>query len=449
MKTYSIQTMGCQMNERDSETIAGLLEQMGYTPAAEQERENADVIVVNTCSVRENADDRFFGTLGRLKHIKLQHPDTIIAVCGCMMQQEHITDRIRDKHAWVDLIFGTHNISALPAMLDELPQGRAKRSEPAIHILNERHGLDEGLPAKRGFSFKGSVNIMYGCNNFCSYCIVPYTRGREVSRDAESILHEVRGLAGAGAREILLLGQNVNSYSGKGGVDFADLVTMVDAVPGVERIRFMTSHPKDLSAKLIDRFRPAEKGGAGRLCPSIHLPVQAGSTRVLELMNRRYTKEGYIDLVSRLRSARPDIVISTDLIVGFPGETDEDFEDTMDLIEQVRFDSAFTFLFSPRNGTPAADFEDLTPADVKQERFDRMVKRLNEITLEKNKAYIGSVQEVLVEGLSKTDPRKLSGRTFAGKLVNFAGDPGETPIGAIVTVIIESVKTFSFTGKKL
>ena len=440
MKTYAIETMGCQMNERDSETIAGLLEQMGY--AAADEFKNADVIVVNTCSVRENADNRFFGMLGHVKHVKLVRPDVIVAVCGCMMQQEHITKQIRDKHAWVDLIFGTHNIDALPEMIEEV----LRTKKPADFILQERASLAEGLPARRLYTFKASVNIMYGCNNFCTYCVVPYTRGREISRDAENILSEVRGLAAAGTKEILLLGQNVNSYTGE-GADFSDLIGMVDEVPGIERIRFMTSHPKDLSRKLIDRFKPPENGGAKHLCPSIHLPVQAGSTRVLGLMNRRYTKEEYIELAGSLRAARPDIVISTDFIVGFPGETEEDFLETMDVIEKVRFDAAFTFLFSPRKGTPAAEYDDPEPEEAKRHRFDHMVKRLNAITLEKNRAYIGSVQDVLVEGTAKTGDNMLAGRTFGNKLVNFPASQSEELIGAIVPIRIVSVKTFSFIGE--
>ena len=493
------------MNERDSETIAGLLEQMGYTGA--DGYRDADVIVVNTCSVRENADNRFFGLLGHIKHVKTERPGTVVAVCGCMMQQEHITQQIKDKHAWVDLVFGTHNISALPEMVEGVLAKRREngllrsfasrndRKEPIVSVLQARASLAEGLPVRRRFPFKASVNIMYGCNNFCTYCIVPYTRGREISRDAEDILAEVREAAASGAKEILLLGQNVNSYSGRrgrahapgvkeallsgqnigsgageyayadvgacsGDVDFADLIDMVDAVPGVERIRFMTSHPKDLSDKLIERFRPAAEGGAAHLCPAIHLPVQAGSTRVLGRMNRLYTKEEYIALAERLRGARPDIVITTDLIVGFPGETDEDFADTMDIIERVRFDSAFTFLYSPRKGTPAAGYGDTVSEAVMRERFGRMVARLNAITLEKNRAFVGTVQEVLVEGQSKTNAAMLSGRTPHGKLVSFpapagpgiAGAPaGPGSAGALtgetILVRIASVNTFSFTGE--
>jgi len=447
MKTYAIETMGCQMNERDSETIAGLLEQMGYMDAAGGYAD-ADVIVVNTCSVRENADNRFFGMLGHIKHVKTARPDVIVAVCGCMMQQEHITLQIKEKHAWVDLVFGTHNIDALPELIEKVLRERGPGADagPVAFILEDRDALVEGLPAKREFSFKGSVNIMYGCNNFCTYCIVPYTRGREKSRRPEDVLSEARGLAESGVKEIMLLGQNVNSYAGE-GADFADLIDMVDGVPGIERIRFMTSHPKDLSSKLIDRFRRSEEGGAAHLCPSIHLPIQAGSTRVLELMNRNYSKEDYIQLVERLREARPDIVISTDFIVGFPGETEEDFADTMDVIERLRFDAAFTFLFSPRTGTPAAEMSDPEPGEAKRERFERMVKRLNAITLEKNRAYVGAVHDVLVEGASKTGEHMLAGRTLGGKLVNFMAPEGAGLVGRIVPVRIVSVKTFSFIGE--
>jgi len=491
MGTYYVQTIGCQMNERDSETIAGLLEQMGYTEASGQD--DADVLFINTCSVRENADNRFFGLLGQLKHIKTKRPDAIVAVCGCMMQQEHIVNQIKDKHAWVDIIFGTHNISAVPELIDAVLKSRETEEvyrklcgkpaphTPATQILDEREGLSEGLPAKRAFSYKASVNIMYGCNNYCTYCIVPYTRGREINRDIDAILAEVHELAEAGTKEIMLLGQNVNSYKDK-EADFADLIAMVDKVPGIERIRFMTSHPKDLSDKLIERFSINGPSRAAHLCPAIHLPIQSGSSRVLDLMNRRYTKEGYIGLVEKLREARPGIVISTDFIVGFPGEAEEDFEHTMDVIERVRFDAAFTFLYSPRTGTPAAEYEDKTPADVKQKRFDRMVKRLNEITLEINQTYVGTVQDVLVEGPSKTNPAMLSGRTFGNKLVNFPPPLGcvaslamtdkviarsslaasesdvitrsesdkaiqNSMTGTIVPVRITSVKTFSFTGE--
>ncbi|MDR1797010.1 MAG: tRNA (N6-isopentenyl adenosine(37)-C2)-methylthiotransferase MiaB [Clostridiales Family XIII bacterium] len=439
-KTYWIQTLGCQMNERDSETIAGLLEREGYARA--DDCRAADVLVVNTCSVRENADNRFFGLLGRLKAVKDARPGACVCVCGCMMQQEHIVERIREKHAWVDFVFGTHNIHELPDFL----HGRTKGM---VHVRRAREAIVEGLPARRAHGFKAYVNIMVGCNNYCSYCIVPYARGAEMSRRPEKVLEEVAGLAAAGTKEVMLLGQNVNSYDG-GGVDFPALLRQVDAVPGIERIRFMTSHPKDLSDGLVALFvrgadGRARGGGLERLCPAIHLPVQAGSSRVLERMNRRYTKEGYLSLLAKLRGANPGIVVTTDFIVGFPGETEEDFEETLDVIERARFDAAFTFLYSPRKGTPAASFEDQVDEGVKHARFDRMVARLNEISLEKNRALVGRTEEVLVEGPARTGAGMLAGRTFSGRLVNFAGDASLA--GRIVPVRLTAAGTFSFTGE--
>ena len=512
-KTYQIITMGCQMNERDSETIAGLLQQAGYVPLSEKSAwlpgsaepegpasggaRDADITVVNTCSVRENADNRFFGLLGQMKHIKERNPRAVIAACGCMMQQDAVTRRIREKHPWVDLVFGTHNIHELPDLLaeaearnriaveeDAAPGGGAaaypgriaKTAGPLVRIQAERAGIAENLPAARSFRFKAYVNIMYGCDNYCTYCIVPYTRGREVSREPEAILDEVRTLAEAGAKEVTLLGQNVNSYSGvfarggealikgnppghaKGETDFPRLLRQVNAIEGLARIRFMTSHPKDLSDRLIALFaRGADgcsaAGGLSKLCPSIHLPVQAGSTRVLTRMNRRYTKEAYLELVRKLRAANPEIVITTDFIVGFPGETDEDFEETMDLIERARFDSAFTFLYSPRPGTPAADYAEQVPESIKHARFDRMVERLNAISLEKNRLYVGSTEEVLAEGPAKAGAGRFAGRTFGGKLVNFSMDGGSgadthsaSLAGRFLPVRITEANTFSLTG---
>jgi tRNA-2-methylthio-N6-dimethylallyladenosine synthase len=458
-KTYHIETMGCQMNERDSETIAGMLEAQGYTSAADgtdgnmsvkEARLAADIIVVNTCSVRENADNRFFGVLGQIKKAKETDRDKIVAVCGCMMQQEHIVERIKSNFPWVDIVFGTHNIERFPEFLSVAEQeGDAKRHK-LREIREEGADIPEDLPSRREHKYKAFVNIMQGCNNFCTYCIVPYTRGRERSRTPEAIIKEVKELAEDGVKEITLLGQNVNSYAGQGAgsgpaTDFPDLIALIDDVPGIERIRFMTSHPKDLSDKLIKSF--AERK---HLCPQIHLPIQSGSSAVLERMNRRYSKEDYLELVTKLRDLSRDIVISTDFIVGFPGETEADFEETMDVIERVRFDSAFTFLYSPRTGTPAAGYEDQVAEDVKHERFERMVERLNRITLEKNRAYTGRRPEVLIEGKSKTDESMLSGRTDSGKLVNFSV-PDEiksfVQTGDIVPVEITGINTFSFTGE--
>ena len=393
-KTYYIQTFGCQMNEHDSEKLAGMLEEKGYLPS--EERENADVIVVNTCSVRENADNRFFGQLGVIKKIKERHPDHIIAVCGCMMQQEHITDTIRKKYAWVDIIFGTMNLEEFPRLLDECLTEKKK----LMSVYHRQEKVIEGLPMHRKYRYKSFVDIMNGCNNFCTYCIVPYTRGRERSRSPESIVEEIRLLAADGVKEVTLLGQNVNSY-GHGAdfdCDFAGLIRRIDEVEGIERIRFMTSHPKDLSDRLIEAFRDCRK-----LCRHIHLPVQSGSTRILSRMNRRYTKEGYLSLVEKIRSAVPEIAVTTDIIVGFPGETEEDFEETMDLVRRVRFDSACTFLYSIRTGTPAAKYEDQIPEPEKHRRFEHLVETLNGITAEKNARYAGRTERVLVDGPSRED----------------------------------------------
>ena len=355
------------MNERDSETLAGMLEELGYVENAN--RKEADVAIINTCSVRENADKRFFGTLGQLKRAKEERPETVIAVCGCMMQQQHIIDTLKAKYPWVDLVFGTHNIHKFPELLTNILNERNK----IIDIWDEGGDIIEGLPAKRMHPFKAYVNIMYGCNNFCTYCIVPYTRGRERSRHPEDIVREVKTLAESGVKEITLLGQNVNSYGNirEFPQDFTDLIYMLSDIDGIQRIRFMTSHPKDMSDKLIQAFKECDK-----LCNNIHLPVQSGSTRILARMNRKYTKEDYLLLIKKLRAAVPEIAITTDIITGFPGETEEDFNETMDLIEQVRFDSAFTFLYSIRKGTPAEKYTEQVPEAVKHERFNRLV-RLN------------------------------------------------------------------------
>ncbi len=414
-KTYFIQTFGCQMNERDSETIAGMLEQEGFVPA--EEREGSDVIVVNTCSVRENADNRFFGQLGMIKKLKEKNPESIVAVCGCMMQQEPIIRKIREKYNWVDIIFGTLNIDEFPALL----RNRLENGRQAMSICEARESIAEGLPSVRKYPFKSFVNIMNGCNNFCTYCIVPYTRGREVSRRPESILEEIRALALDGVKEVTLLGQNVNSYgkADRFDTDFTELLYRINDINGIERIRFMTSHPKDVPDRLIGAFRDCEK-----LCHHIHLPVQSGSSRLIRKMNRHYTKEGYLETVEKLREAAPDIAITTDIIVGFPGETEADFEDTMDLARRAQFDSAFTFLYSVREGTPAARYEDQIPEDVMHRRFDRLVDELNAITAEKNKAYEGRIERILIEGpAARGEDGICAGRTDTFKLVNFRCDP--------------------------
>ena len=329
------------MNEHDSETIAGMLQEEGCTPVLA--KEESDITIINTCSVRENADKRFFGTLGQLKKIKEKNPEYVACVCGCMMQQQHIIDTIKSKYPWVDIIFGTHNIDSFPELLNKVVREKVK----AVEILEDRSDIIEGLPAKRLFRHKSFVNIMYGCNNFCTYCIVPYTRGREKSRKPEDIVAEIKRLVADDVKEVTLLGQNVNSYQGVfsdgTGCDFTDLIYLINDIEGLERIRFMTSHPKDLSDKLIQAFADCDK-----LCKYIHLPVQSGSTSVLRRMNRKYDREKYLNLVAKLREKVPGITISTDIIVGFPGETEEEFEDTMTLVDAVGYDSAFTFLYSIR-----------------------------------------------------------------------------------------------------
>jgi len=437
-KKYNIITFGCQMNEHDSETIAGMLQQKGCIETFS--KETADITIINTCSVRENADKRFFGTLGQLKKIKEKNPEYVACVCGCMMQQQHVIDTVKAKYPWVDIIFGTHNIHRFPELLEKVYGEKQKVAE----VFEDADDIVEGLPAKRLYKHKSFVNIMYGCNNFCTYCIVPYTRGREKSRRPEDIIGEIKRLVADGVKEVTLLGQNVNSYKGKGAdgklCDFADLIYMINDIEGLERIRFMTSHPKDLSDKLIQAYVDCDK-----LCNYIHLPVQAGSSRVLKLMNRRYTREGYLELVEKLRNAVPDIAISTDIIVGFPGETEEDFEETLSLVRAVKYDSAFTFLYSIRKGTPAAEYEDQIPEDVKHERFNRLVEAVNAESAARNAAYVGRIERVLVEGVSKKDETTLSGRTEGFKLVDF---PGSAELaGSMVDVEITEGRTFSLTGK--
>ncbi|MCU7376858.1 tRNA (N6-isopentenyl adenosine(37)-C2)-methylthiotransferase MiaB [Clostridiales Family XIII bacterium ASD5510] len=435
-KTYHITTFGCQMNEHDSETIAGMLSQMGFCESPQ--RDEADVVIINTCSVRENADKRFFGTLGQLKKKKLADPEFTVCVCGCMMQQQHIIDSIKTKYPWVDIIFGTHNIHQFPQLLESV----ISEKEKIVDVWEDGGEIVEGLPAKRLYKHKAFVNIMYGCNNFCTYCIVPYTRGRERSRRPLDIIDEVKLLVADGVREVTLLGQNVNSYRGDEKTDFADLIYRLNEVEGLERIRFMTSHPKDLSDKLIQAYVDCNK-----LCNYIHLPVQSGSSPVLARMNRKYTKEDYLELIAKLRKAVPDITISTDIIVGFPGETEADFEETLDLVGRVRYDSAFTFLYSIRKGTPAEEYEDQIPEDVKHQRFNRLVETVNSISAEKNAAYVGKVEKVLVEGVSKTSAQRYTGRTEGFKLINFPGTPKLA--GKIVDVKVTEGKTFSLEGEVL
>ncbi|MBR6700692.1 MAG: tRNA (N6-isopentenyl adenosine(37)-C2)-methylthiotransferase MiaB [Firmicutes bacterium] len=430
-------TFGCQMNEHDSEIMAGMLEEMGYRET--EKRAEASIIVINTCSIRDNADKRFFGSLGQLKRLKRENPDLIVAVCGCMMQQQHIIDAIKQKYSWVDIVFGTHNLHCLPELINKVINDRQK----IVDVWDEHRGVFEGLPSKRKYDFKALVNITYGCNNFCTYCIVPYTRGRERSRKPEDILSEVRELAADGVKEVMLLGQNVNSYGIADGfdMDFADLIYAINEIEGIERIRFMTSHPKDLSDKLIGAFRDCDK-----LANHIHLPVQAGSSKVLKRMNRRYTREDYLELIRKLREATDGtIAITTDIIVGFPGETEEDFSETLSLMEEVKYDSAFTFLYSIRKGTPAEKYEDQIPEEVKHERFNRLRDILDAGMADNNKKYEGRIEKVLVEGSSKTNIKTLTGRTESMKIVNFYGS--RDMIGKIVEVRITEGKTYSLVGE--
>lgn len=434
MKKFNILTLGCQMNERDSETLAGMLTEMGYEQI--DDRNQADIAIINTCSVRDHADRRFFGMLGQLKKIKEKNPGFIVCVCGCMMQQQHIIDQIKEKYPWVDIIFGTHNIHRFPRLLGNVISEKEKQ----IEIWEDGGEIVEGLPSKRLYKHKAFVNIMFGCNNFCTYCIVPYTRGRERSRRPEDILAEIRRLADDGVKEITLLGQNVNSYKGEGGVDFADLLRMINEVDGIERIRFMTSHPKDLSDRLIDVYRDCDK-----VCSFFHLPVQSGNDNILKRMNRRYTADDYMELVRKLREARPDISLTTDIIVGFPGETEEEFEDTLKLVEAVNFDSAFTFMYSKRKGTLAAEYDDQIPEEIKHDRFDRLVETVNRCAADRNARFVGQITPVLVEGVSKSDEGCVTGRNPQNKIVNFPGDSSLT--GTIVNVKISEAGTFSLVGK--
>ncbi|ACO85700.1 tRNA (N6-isopentenyl adenosine(37)-C2)-methylthiotransferase MiaB [Clostridium botulinum] len=435
---FFIETWGCQMNEEDSEKLSGMLKKEGYIRT--EERENADVIIFNTCCVRENAELKVYGNLGILKGLKSKNPNLIIAVTGCMMQQKGMAETIKKKFPFVDIIIGTHNLHNFPNYLNEVK----KKDTSVLKIQEKENSIIENMPIDRKNSMKAFVTIMYGCNNFCTYCIVPYVRGRERSRTPENIEAEIKKLISEDYKEITLLGQNVNSY-GKDlepNVTFAELLKRVNNIEGLERVRFMTSHPKDLTDDVIEAIAKCDK-----LCEQIHLPVQSGSSEILKKMNRHYDREKYLDVVSKIKKLIPNVALSTDIIVGFPGETEKDFEKTLSLVKEVEYDSAFTFLYSIRKGTPAAKFEDQVPEDVKHKRFNRLVEVLNEISAKKNKAYEGKIEEVLVEGTSKNDENKLMGRTRTGKLVNFIGD--KDSIGELVNVKIIKANSFSLTGEEI
>ena len=432
--TYFVETYGCQMNVRDSQTLKGFFEEMGYTPA--QDRQSADAVIFNTCCVREGAEDRLLGNLGKLKQEKKKRPDMLIMICGCMMQEEGSKEKIKKRFRFVDVVFGTHNTHELPKLMFLA----LTKNEAQYSIWEKEESIVEEMPVLREKDSLGWINIMYGCNNFCSYCIVPYVRGRERSRKSEDIITEAISLAKNGVKEITHLGQNVNAY-GKNchEISFPDLLRKLNKVEGLERIRFMTSHPKDLSDDLINAMAECEK-----VCKYIHLPVQSGSDRILNLMNRRYTREDYLTLVKKLRAKMPDIAISTDIIVGFPTETDEDFEDTYDLYEKVCFNSAFTFIYSPRINTPAAKMEGQVPEEKTKERMARLIALSEKCSLKANSIYLDKTYPVLVEGISRRDENMVSGRTEHGRMVSFKGSPDL--IGKTVNVKITKVKLNTLMG---
>ncbi|MBM6969524.1 tRNA (N6-isopentenyl adenosine(37)-C2)-methylthiotransferase MiaB [Mordavella massiliensis] len=433
--TFCVTTFGCQMNARDSEKLRGILKEIGYLEA---EEETADFVIYNTCTVRENANTRVYGRLGQLKPRKKQNPYMMIGLCGCMMQEPEVIEKLKKSYSFVDIIFGTHNIFKFAELIVQ----RFSSGKPVIDIWEGTDAIVEDLPNQRKYSFKSGINIMFGCNNFCSYCIVPYVRGRERSREPQAILREIRRLADDGVVEIMLLGQNVNSY-GKTldhPVTFAELLTEIEKIDKIKRIRFMTSHPKDLSDELIEVMSRSTK-----ICRHLHLPVQSGSSRILQKMNRRYTKEQYLELTEKIRKAVPGISLTTDIIVGFPGETEEDFQETLDLVRKVRYDSAFTFIYSRRTGTPAASMEDQVPEDVVKNRFQRLLKEVQDIASEVCAVHEGTTQEALVESLSEHDSSMVTGRLSNNLLVHFPG--GKELIGKLVPVYLKECKGFYYLGE--
>ncbi len=429
-------TFGCQMNARDSEKLLGILELIGFVST---EKEEADFVIYNTCTVRENANLKVYGRLGYLSNIKKKNPHMMIALCGCMMQEKPVVEKIKKSYRFVDLIFGTHNLYRFA----ELLYRRLESERMVVDIWEDTDQIVEALPVERKYRFKSGVNIMFGCNNFCSYCIVPYVRGRERSRKPEEIISEIEKLVADGVVEIMLLGQNVNSY-GKNleePVTFAELLQRVEQIQGLKRIRFMTSHPKDLSDELIEVMRHSKK-----ICKQLHLPVQTGSSRLLKDMNRHYTKEQYLRLVDKIREAVPDISLTTDLIVGYPGETDEDFEETMDVVRKVRYDSAFTFIYSKRSGTPAAEREDQVDKEVVKERFDRLLNEVQTIATQQTKRFEGQILETLVEEENSQLEGYVTGRLSSGILVHFPGT--KELIGQILPVKLQEAKGFYYMGER-
>lgn len=433
--TFNVTTFGCQMNARDSEKLVGILKEIGYVEAND---ENADFVIYNTCTVRENANNKVYGRLGYLNSLKKKNPNMRIALCGCMMQEEVVINKIKESYKFVDLVFGTHNIFKFA----ELFYNMLVSDEMIIDIWEDTKQIVEKLPIKRKYSFKSGINIMFGCNNFCSYCIVPYVRGRERSRKPDEIIDEIKNLVNDGVKEVMLLGQNVNSY-GKGlekPIDFAELLTLIEEIEGLERIRFMTSHPKDLSDDLIEVMSKSTK-----ICKHLHLPLQSGSSEILRKMNRHYDKEGYLNLVDKIREKIPDIALTTDIIVGFPGETEEDFLETLDVVNKVRFDSAFTFIYSKRTGTPAASYDNQIPEDVVKDRFDRLLKLVQEIGRSKALEYTGNIEKILVEEVNSQDSSLMSGRMNNNSVVHFKGD--SNLIGKIVDVKLIECKGFYYIGE--
>ncbi len=433
--TYHVVTFGCQMNARDSEKLAGILERTGYVYAP---TEDADFVIYNTCTVRENANLRVYGRLGQMKKIKQRHPGMLIALCGCMMQEAQVVEKIRRSYRHVDIIFGTHNIFKLA----ELIQTRMVTGKPVVDIWKDTDQIVEDLPTERKYPFKTGINIMFGCNNFCTYCIVPYVRGRERSRAPEDIVREIEAAVADGVSEVMLLGQNVNSY-GKNleePVSFAQLLQRVEKIEGLKRIRFMTSHPKDLSDELIEVMAHSDK-----VCQHLHLPLQSGSSKILSKMNRHYSREDYMTLVKKIRTACPQISLTTDIIVGFPGETEEDFKETMDVVSEVGFDSAFTFIYSRRTGTPAAAMEDQVPGEVVHDRFDRLLDLVQKKAAEATGRFEGTEQEVLVEEVNSHDASMVTGRMSQNILVHFPGD--QSLIGRLVRVRLTKCHGFYYTGE--
>lgn len=431
-----VQTFGCQMNARDSEKLLGILQEIGYEPS---ESEEADIVVYNTCTVRENANLRVYGRLGQLRGLKRKNPHMIIALCGCMMQEKEVVEKIQKSYSFVDVVFGTYNIFKLA----ELLYNRWESGKMVIDIWDSQKQVVEELPTVRKFPFKSGVNIMYGCNNFCTYCIVPYVRGREKSREPRDIIREIERLAGDGVKEIMLLGQNVNSY-GKtldNPVSFAQLLKEIEKIDGIERIRYMTPHPKDFSEELLDVMSQSSK-----ICNHIHFPLQSGSTRLLKAMNRQYTKEQYLNWVDKIREKLPDVSLTTDIIVGFPGETEEDFEDTLDVVRKAQFDSAYTFIYSKRTGTPAASMKNQIPEDVVKERFNRLLETVGEVSHSISARYENTDTQVLVESLDDHEPGLVTGRMTNNMLVHFPGTADM--IGKLVDVRLTECKGFYYMGKR-